>query len=174
MKKFIITVVLVISSLSVPSLAAEDNPVQASSLNTIYAHAWRGDGNTDGGGGFIHQSKSMWVAGIDFGIEGEREDYTYGNRTTEKGWSVNIIGGINPFTNKKYSAALFGLLGARSIETTCPSGQSNLGFRCYADFSPEDDYKVNYGGGTIINIKRVALGFRITGESKTAILGFNF
>lgn len=169
MKKFLIAV-LVTLSISVHSLAAEDNLTQQTDLNTIYAHAW-----TDaGGGGFIHQSKSIWVAGIDFGIEGEREDYTYGDRTTEKGWSANIIGGINPFPNKEYSAAFFGLLGARSVETTCPTGDSYLGFQCYADFEPEDDFEVNYGGGAIINIKRAALGFRITGESKTAILGFNF
>ena len=162
--------IFAISILSTPSLADEYNPVLKSSLNTIYAHAWK-DG---GGGGFIHQSKSIWVAGIDFSIEGEREDYTYGNQTTEKGWSANIIGGINPFPNKEYSATLFGLLGARSVETTCPTGDSYLGFQCYADSDPEDDFEVNYGGGAIINIKRIVIGFRITSESKTAILGFNF
>ena len=116
----------------------------------------------------------MLALGVDFGVEGKREDLTFGGEKTEEGFSFNLLAGINPFKDKNRSVAFFGLLGARSYKTTCPTGQSYLGFQCYADYDPDTHYKVNYGGGLMIYFKRIAIGARITGESQTAILGWNW
>ena len=108
------------------------------------------------------------------GLKGTGEDLTSGGERTEEGFSFNLLAGINPFKDKDRSASFFGLLGSRSYKTTCPSGQSFLGYQCYADYEAENHYKVNYGGGIMIYFKRLAIGARITGESQTAILGWNW
>lgn len=121
--------------------------------------------------------RGIWALGFDLGLEGEREDLTGGRRTIETSGSGNILFGISPkwsVISPKWSVTLFGLLGARSHRTTCPSGQSYVGFRCYADTEPEEDYRVNYGGGIMMHRERITFGVRVTGQSQTAILGWNF
>ena len=68
----------------------------------------------------------------------------------------------------------FGLIGARAYETNCPYGQSYLGYQCYADADPENEWKLNVGGGVLIGIRRAVAGVRITGESTTVVAGFSF
>ena len=62
----------------------------------------------------------------------------------------------------------------RRYKVTCPAGQSYLGYQCYADTDPESHWKLNYGGGVMVHFDRLAFGVRVTGESKTAIVGLNF
>ncbi len=72
------------------------------------------------------------------------------------------------FQSETFHVVPFGLLRARTYKTTC---SSYLGFRCY---EPQRYWKINYGGGVILNFNRVAVGVRATGESVAGIAGFNF
>ena len=143
---------------------------QSNNMKTIYAHA----GKDAGGAGFLYTGPRKWAGGFDFGIEGESEDFTGGGYEVENAWSLNLLWGINPFQNMKRSAVFFGLVGARTYKETCPTGQSYLGFQCYADADPDQHYKINYGGGIIVHLNRLAVGVRITGESETIIVGWNW
>lgn len=168
---WIVVAILVVAAAINTVALAQDNPAQPSALKTVYAHG----GKDAWGGGFVWNRRvSTLAAGVDFGIEGEREDLTHGGESTEEGFSFNLLAGINPFKDKNRSAAFFGLVGFRSYKTTCPTGQSYLGYQCYADYDPENHYKINYGGVVMVYFKRIAVGARITGESQTALLGWNW
>lgn len=162
----LIVACLIMVSAIVASFAAE---AQIEKTRTVYAHA----GNGAWGAGFLKQGEK-WAFGLDFGIEGESSDQTSGGETTEDGASFNLLVGAKVFENQAVRIVPFGLLGARRYKTTCPAGQSHIGFRCFADTRPETHFKVNYGGGVIVHTNRLAVGVRVTGESTTAILGWNF
>ena len=137
---------------------------------TIYGHI----GDDSGGAGILFHHKPTWALGFDFGIEGEREDQTGWNESTEDGWSFNLLLGLKTLKSEKWEVIPFGLVGVRTYKTTCPTGPSYIGFRCYADFEPEQHWKGNYGGGVVLRIGRFSVGIRATGESTTGIIGWSW
>ncbi len=79
-----------------------------------------------------------------------------------------MLVGLPMFQDETFYVVPFGLLGLQTYATAC---SSYLGFRCY---EPQRHWKINYGGGVILNFDRVAVGVRATGESIAGIAGFNF
>ena len=140
------------------------------SARTVYGHL----GEDSGGAGFLLKGEKQWAIGADFGIEGKQVDRTGGRVKEESGLSFNLLVGIAAVETEHWRFVPFGLIGARRHEVTCPAGQSYLGYQCYADTDPESHWKLNYGGGVMVHFDRLALGVRLTGESKTAIVGLNF
>ena len=154
---------------------AHSEPLDPSTYTTtFYAHVGgSSDGSTTGGLGFLEASR-RFALGLDFGIEGKREDQTYGSESIGNSYSLNLLVGLPMFQSETFYVVPFGLLGARTYKTTCPSGDSYLGYRCYADYAPRQHWKINYGGGAILNFNRIAVGIRSTGESVAGVAGFNF
>ena len=139
------------------------------SARTVYGHL----GEDAGGAGFLFKGEKQWAIGVDFGVEGKQVDRTGGRVKEESGLSFNLLVGIAAVETERWRVVPFGLIGARRYKVTCPSGQSYLGYQCYADTDPEGHWKLNYGGGLMVHFDRLALGVRLTGESKTAIIGLN-
>ncbi len=137
---------------------------------TIYGHL----GGGDGGAGVLFKGAKKWMVGADLGIEGEAIDRTGGRVKEESGLSFNLLLGVAAVETERWRVVPFGLIGARRYKSTCPAGQSYLGYQCYADTDEEDHWKLNYGGGLMVHFDRLAIGARMTGESKTAIVGMNF
>ena len=140
------------------------------SARTVYGHL----GEDAGGAGFLLKGEKQWAIGADFGIEGKQVDRTGDRVKEESGLSFNLLVGIAAVETEHWRVVPFGLIGARRYKVTCPAGQSYLGYQCYADTDPESHWKLNYGGGVMVHFDRIALGVRLTGESKTAIVGLNF
>ncbi|MDE0059739.1 MAG: hypothetical protein OXI22_03275 [Defluviicoccus sp.] len=163
--------------LPIPATApmARAQPVSepAANAKTVYAHVGRGSDEITGGLGILWTGPRL-ALGADFGIEGKQQDQTGGRETIEDAVSINLLAGVSIFRNETLRIVPFALLGMRTYKTTCPTGQSHLGFRCYADYEPERHWKINYGGGVALRIGSMAVGVRATGESVAGMLGYNF
>ncbi len=163
--------------ISLPTKAQSDEPLEPYPYTTtFYAHVGgSSDGSTTGGLGFLEVlgKSQRFALGLDFGIEGKREDQTYGSESIGNSYSFNMLIGLPVFYSEMFRIVPFGLLGARTYKTTCPTGGSYLGYRCYADYTPQQHWKINYGGGAILNFNRVAVGVRASGESLAGIAGFS-
>lgn len=124
--------------------------------------------------GFTHQpmgSKAVW--GLDIAREGTMLDSTYGqDRAVEPGFSVNLLLGRNFVDSGRYRVDGALVLGVRESSQDCPD--SYLGFRCYADFEPDVEYKGNFGAVATLSIDRMLIGARVTGESAQLLAGFRF
>ena len=162
---YIIAHVIMVLAMALSGMAQAQPNAQ-----TVYGHL----GKDSGGAGILIKGEKQWVIGADFGIEGKQVDRTGGRVEEESAVSFNLLLGIAAFESARWRLVPFALLGARRYKVTCPAGQSYLGFRCYADTDPEGHWKLNYGGGVMVHLDRFAVGVRLTGESKTAIVGLNF
>ena len=146
----------------------------ANMKTTVYAHVGRGaDNGITGGLGFL-QVRSRFALGLDFGIEGKQEDQTFGDKSIKNARSFNMLLGLPVFRNETFQIVSFTLLGVRTYKTTCPSGESYLGFQCYADYEPEQHWTVSYGGGVVLDVDPMVVGVRVTGQSVAGIAGVNF
>ena len=121
--------------------------------------------------------------GADLAQEGTQVDRTSGSGWTNRyphsvdpSLSLNGVFGITTRLgkNKKHRLLLAAVVGVRSTEQECSSGQSYLGYRCYADQSPKTSYTFNGGGFLGVQFDRLFAGTRLTGESTTVLLGYNF
>lgn len=146
---------------------------QAGMDRSTVAYAFIGKDKAKGIG-VLHQGAKQWSLGLDVAIEGKRDDFTGGGYSEEDSWSVNAVIGFSVHDSDNWKIMPFGLIGARAYETSCPYGQSYLGYQCYADADPENEWKLNAGGGALIIFRKAAVGVRITGESTTAVVGFRF
>ena len=165
-------IVLLAAALAPMAATAQSSsePVPPEKTKTIYVYG----GAKSWGLGFLAQNKQNWAFGIDIGEEGESRDLTGGRDSTEKGVSFNLLVGHQVANIEGTRIVPFGLIGARRYKTTCPSGQSYLGYQCYADYDPETHWKLNLGGGVMVHVRAVAVGVRVTGESASVVLGWNF
>ena len=141
---------------------------------TTTAYAFIGQEKAKGIGVLHLAPGRQWSFGLDLAVEGKRDDFSGGGYSEEDSWSVNAVIGFSAYNGTNWSIAPFGLIGARVYETSCPYGQSYLGYQCYADTDPDNDWKLNAGGGLLIGFRRVVAGVRITGESTTAVAGVRF
>ena len=154
---------------------AETPPIAESHANvrTIYGHVGSGSDETTGGIGYLWTSQD-YALGFDLSFEGKQEDRTGGRTTIEDSFSLNVLIGAPLFNSEAYHLVPFALIGMRNYKTTCPTGQSYLGFRCYADYAPETHWRVNYGAGMVMRLDRLSIGIRATKESVSGMLGYNF
>lgn len=148
--------------------------------NTVYA----GGGSDAFVIGALFDRGASFAYGVDVAQEGLMTDrtggsagifYDYVPNDTKKAASINAIVALPLSLGQSASDVVLGaLLGARTTRRECPSGQSNLGYACYADEDPDVSYKVN--GGILVAYRRTKMfvGARVTGESQTLLLGFRF
>ena len=113
------------------------------------------------------------VLGFDISREGTKLDSTWGQENDiTHAFSLNFLLGTNLTRgeNSRFDAAV--LLGIRNDESSCPP--SYLGYQCYADREPDNEYAFNYGGILTFSYKNFMLGVRATGESTQALFGYRF
>ena len=116
------------------------------------------------------------IFGIDIAAEGSRIDKTGGDffytpSKEEHGYSINALIGHEFRLVKNGKLQTLALIGVRSVETICPSGQSTLGFQCFADEDPRSKYKANWGSMIVYKREKWSFGVRATGESTQLIIG---
>ena len=67
------------------------------------------------------------------------------------------------------------ILGLRSSSTGCASGDSYLGYACYADETPVSSWDtLNYGGLLVFHRSRYAFSMRVTAVSWGLGFGYSF
>ena len=121
--------------------------------------------------------------GLDISLEGSRIDRTGGNASLYGEYTPSDekhVISYNVLLGRKLSAGSNGYLiggllaGIRTAEEKCASGQSHIGFDCYADEEPESEYKLN--GGVFLGYKRASFfgGLRVTRESAQFLVGHKF
>jgi hypothetical protein len=124
--------------------------------------------------GYIRSTKgSETVWGFDISGEGTMLDSTWGqSRALSQGTSYNFLYGKNltKSTSFRFDALL--LVGLREKVAECP--RSYIGYQCYANTQPDTSYAGNVGAIAAISYERITLGFRVTAESKQALIGFRF
>ncbi len=125
-------------------------------------------------GGYTTTQRKV-ILGFDFAQEGTSFDWT-ANRggAVKQGHSFNFLLGYNLARNENFNFDAALLLGFKETEVTCPSGQSVLGFQCWADYDPASDYELNFGVLLTTTISRTVLGVRATGESVQGLVGWRF
>lgn len=107
--------------------------------------------------------------GFDLGFEGEKLECYGGDCYGELGISFNGLVGYTPMDSKW----TVGVLAGFSQETSdCP--RSGLGFRCWADRTPDTEYGFNYGGFLQYHFEKYGVFLRATSNSTQAGLTFRF
>ena len=107
--------------------------------------------------------------GVDLGFEGEKLECYGGDCYSELGLSFNGIVGYTPKDSKWTVGVLAGF--AEQI-SDCP--RSNLGFRCWADGTPDTEYGFNYGGFLQYHFEKYGVFLRATPDSTQAGITFRF
>lgn len=134
-------------------------------------------------GMLFDQPVGRFFWGVDLAQEGTQIDRTSGSGWTNRyprrvnpSLSLNgVLGITTPLgKNRKNRVVLAAVIGVRSTEQECSSGQSYLGYRCYADENPKTSYTFNGGGLLGVQFDRLFAGTRLTGESTTVLLGYSF
>jgi hypothetical protein len=116
-----------------------------------------------------------YIFGIDLAGEGTKIDNTSNlNAAVTQGLSVNAIFGFKLMNRDDFKVDVGALVGGRHASASCPSGQSYLGYQCYADSDPSISWDVNYGAILTMSYKAGLVGVRATGESTQVILGIRF
>ncbi len=113
--------------------------------------------------------------GFDIAGEGTSLDNTSGKHDDiGQGISFNLLIGKPVNFSQNWQAGIGALLGMRMAGKSCPSGDSYLGYQCYADEKPEANYEFNYGGVIHLYYKHALLGLRVSGESTQILFGVAF
>lgn len=125
--------------------------------------------------GYLHSTSSFFV-GFDFAGEGTMLDNTTGkNNEVHQGLSLNLLAGKNIPLGANARIGVGILAGARMTGKSCAGiGNSYLGFQCYADQDPAEEYALNYGAVLHLTVRRVLFGARVSGESVQGMLGVAF
>lgn len=126
--------------------------------------------------GYLYRwSSAEYFVGLDFSGEGIALNNTSGRRNApQQGVSTNLLFGPTwdlDIGGPRIIGAGF-LLGVRTTEVSCPD--SFLGYRCYADRSPEEDFSWNVGLSVHLVVPTWLLGIRVTTQSGQVTFGFNF
>lgn len=122
--------------------------------------------------GWIHKTNRLsW--GIDIAGEGTSYDSTTGRyNDPTQGFSINLIALTPIMRGRRWTFDGGVLLGFVESGRSCEStGQSYLGFTCYADQDPDTEYDLNYGAVGLWTSGSISVGLRATKESTQAILG---
>ena len=160
-------------------------PLYAQNTDTGTIYVGLGSGNSDDTPdyaytiGFIQDTEEEVIWGLDIALEGLRIDkvggnYYYTPSDQEHGISFNVLGGQqwDIGSDSKFQGLI--PLGIRSTATRCTSGQSGLGYQCYADEEPESECKFNFGGMLAFKWDDWTAGLRLTGESRQFVIGKSF
>jgi hypothetical protein len=111
--------------------------------------------------------------GFDIGAEGTVLDSTYSqNNKPSQAYSFNLILGTNISKDEKSRLDVGAIVGFREEAKDCPS--SYLGYACYANTSPDTEYKANLGAIITYSYNKLAIGLRATDASTQLILGAKF
>jgi hypothetical protein len=173
-------------ALSVPGLCAAQGFLQKGKPVSVPQHvvfagvgpAKRGDPSTSDGTpwslGYLYRaanSKVYW--GIDVAGEGTSLNNTSGNvNVVEQGLSFNLLVGRTLNLGSHWRAGAGVLAGIRLTGKSCPD--SYLGYQCYADEEPKEDYAFNYGAMLHLSFEKVLIGARASGESLQVMFGIAF
>ena len=124
--------------------------------------------------GYIRTTKaSETVWGFDISGEGTMLDSTWGqNRALSQGTSYNFLYGRNLSKEATFRIDALILAGLREKVASCPS--SYLGYQCYANTKPDTSYAGNIGAILAVSYQRITVGFRLTSESRQALVGLRF
>jgi hypothetical protein len=115
-----------------------------------------------------------FMVGLDLSGEGTQEDSTYGYDSIEQGLSLNFLFGGNIISKGDFKVDCLILLGMIQTSTSCPEGDSYIGYQCYADSNASGEYDLNYGALLTASYKKAMVGMRVTGESVQALIGLRF
>ena len=126
--------------------------------------------------GIYARNSNRLVIGFDVGREGTFKDYTADRNGDERqSTSLNLLIGGSFLQSEDFIFDSSLLLGLRPSEKTCPTGQSFIGYRCYADADPDVRYDYNLGVlFTAVYRSGLTAGVRSTGESVQGLVGWNF
>ena len=130
--------------------------------------------------GAILNFNSGFAFGLDFGTDGKKEDSTHGYEKPRNNLVLLLSPGIHIHKEgKTLGFTLLFMIGARQTGTYCPSGDSHLGFRCYANEEPSDEYQAAFGffgaiSGAVSPKNNILLGAKVTDTSTGLALGFWF
>jgi len=125
--------------------------------------------------GILHNSPtSDRVYGFDISGEGTMLDSTYGGyNDLAQGFSFNFLYGFDISENKDDKLSVGLIIGFIEEEQDCPD--SYLGYQCYADESPDNEYGFNGGGFLNYSVSEsLNLGLRATSNSTQLTIGFKF
>jgi hypothetical protein len=124
--------------------------------------------------GIMHQvAGRKLILGGDIGREGTMLDSTWGQyEAVEQATSYNFLIGANIVDTGRFKTNAALLVGMREETSECSS--SYLGYQCYADTAPENEYTANIGAVVSFSFDRVSLGVRATSESTQLLAGFRF
>lgn len=123
--------------------------------------------------GLMHRGASRGIVGFDIAREGTMLDSTWNqDEEVSPGTSFNLLLGGNLLESGRFSTDAALLLGLRHSASDCPD--SYLGYQCYADQDPENEYRGNFGAVLSVSYDRAMIGLRATGESTQILTGFRF
>jgi len=124
--------------------------------------------------GVMHQLEGRkLVLGFDLAGEGTSLDSTWGKSNDPvQALSMNLLigGNLADGGRVKTDAAL--IVGLRDTARYC--APSFLGFQCYADADPTQDYAINFGGVVTVSFDSIVVGLRATSESAQIVAGVRF
>ena len=119
--------------------------------------------------------KSGFSLGIDIGTDGKAVDNTHGSTENVRNVVFFPTTGAQIRLNDRSTILMMAMFGARHISHNCPSGDSFLGFRCYADIDHETEYEAVIGFLTTFSYRGFLAGAKMkTGGARKIILGYRF
>jgi hypothetical protein len=125
--------------------------------------------------GYLYAPRATgWTVGMDFAGEGTAFNNTTGHSDDpEQAWSLNVLVGVHRRMGS-WDVGAAPLVGMRETGKHCASGDSYLGYDCYADEAPKLSFTANVGAVAHVAYGRVSLGARGTNASTEVLLGYRF
>jgi hypothetical protein len=121
---------------------------------------------------FIPRTDSL-IWGADISREGAKLDSTWGrDNESNAATSFNLLVGKSFSVLDNFHADVVPILGARETAESCP--RSYLGYKCYADSTPDTKYTFNSGLGVFFSQNKLLLGVRATSVSSQLLIGTKF
>jgi hypothetical protein len=140
--------------------AERGDPAQSDAQPWSVGYLYRGAGNA-----------MYW--GADIAGEGTLVNNTSGSDgLIEQGLAFDLLVGKTLNFSANWRGGIGILAGIRRTGLSCP--ESYLGYQCYADESPHQDFGFNYGAMAHLTFKQLLVGARASGESVQAIAGIAF
>jgi len=125
--------------------------------------------------GYLYSPQTAaWTVGMDIAGEGTAYNNTTGySDEPEQGYSINLLVGVHRRMGA-WDVGAAPLVGMRETGKHCASGDSYLGYECYADEAPRLDFTVNVGAVGHVAYRHLSLGVRRTNASGEVLLGYRF
>jgi hypothetical protein len=121
---------------------------------------------------FIPRNDGL-IWGADISREGTKLDSTWGRDSeSNAATSFNLLIGKSFSILENLQADVVLVLGARESSESCQ--KSYLGYKCYADSTPDTKYTLNSGLGVFFSQNKLLLGFRATSVSSQLLIGTKF